>query len=293
MARFYLSAFADEAGDSLDEQIAALKGNGIGFIEPRNIGGKGILDLPDEELFDVRRKLDAAGIRVGSLGSPIGKYDIHADFAPHLEKFRRALRVAEILGTKRIRMFSFFVGQEELAACRDEVIARLSVLTREAKDAGILLCHENESKIYGQMPGEVADLLASLPDLYAIFDPANYRMNGADPMTGIGATLRRLGYLHIKDAIFEEQKIVPAGEGEGKIAEVLGIVDGFTDAPVMLTLEPHLHVFSAYKSIDEHELKGNYTFADNRSAFDFAANALQKLLRVCGFERNGNNEWTR
>ena len=56
MARFVLSAFADEAGSSLDEQIKALKRNGIGYIEPRNINGKPILTLTDEELIEVKKQ---------------------------------------------------------------------------------------------------------------------------------------------------------------------------------------------------------------------------------------------
>ena len=89
-----------------------------------------------------------------------------------------------------------------------------------AKTRGIRLCHENESRIYGQMPAEVNDIITNVPDLYAIFDPANYRMNNADVFEGIEATKLRLGYLHIKDAIYSTQTIIPAGEGEGKIAEV-------------------------------------------------------------------------
>ena len=45
MAKFALSAFADEAGSSLAEQIAALKANDIDYIEPRNIDKTGILDI--------------------------------------------------------------------------------------------------------------------------------------------------------------------------------------------------------------------------------------------------------
>ena len=58
MARFLLSAFADEAGSTLDEQISALKDNQIDYIEPRNIDKKGILTLTDEELYEIKRKLD-------------------------------------------------------------------------------------------------------------------------------------------------------------------------------------------------------------------------------------------
>jgi hypothetical protein len=124
-----------------------------------------------------------------------------------------------------------------------------------------------------------------------IFDPANYRMNGADCMEGINATLKNLKYLHIKDAIYESQTIVPAGEGEGQIARVINMVNEHTDDVVYLTLEPHLHVFDAYASIDEHELKGTHKFTSNREAFDFAACALKKLLTDNGYRRNGENLW--
>ena len=164
---------------------------------------------------------------------------------------------------------------------------RLSVMLEMAKAEGITLCHENESKIDGQMPGEVADLLKTLPDLAGIFDPANYRMNGADPVEGIDVTLPSLKYMHIKDAIFAEQAIVPAGEGEGRIAEAIGKVDRHTDNAVFLSVEPHLRVFSSYASIDEHELKGRHTFKSSDESFDFAVSALKNLLRGEGYAENG------
>ena len=64
MARFVLSAFADEAGASIEEQIAALKENDIDYIEPRNIGGKGILNLTEEELADLKAKRESEGFAV-------------------------------------------------------------------------------------------------------------------------------------------------------------------------------------------------------------------------------------
>ena len=291
MAKFVLSAFADEAGDSLDEQIAALKANEIGFIEPRNINGKAILSIPEDELYSIKKELDANGIKVGSLGSPIGKYPIDEPFDIHLEDFEKALAACKILGTTKIRMFSFFVGQDRLEEKKDEVIRRLKILTRRAKEEGIRLCHENESAIYGQMPKEVDEILTLVPDLGAIFDPANYRMNNADVYDGIKATLKNFAYMHIKDAIFDSQEIVPAGEGEGKIGEIIDIINEHTDDVVYLTMEPHLHIFSAYKDIDEHELKGRYTFNNNRESFDFAVNALKKLLVKYGYRKDENNQW--
>lgn len=291
MAKYVISAFADEAGTTLEEQIAALKRNEIGFIEPRNINGKPILTLTNEELAEVKRQLDKNGIKVNSLGSPIGKYPITEPFDKHLEDFYRAIEICKILETDKMRMFSFFVKQSELKLYRDEVLNRLNTMTAIAKEHGITLCHENESEIYGQNPEEMKDLMNNVRGLYGIFDPANYRMNNCDVLKGINATLINLAYLHIKDAIYESQIIVPAGDGEGKIAEILGIVNDSTDKTVYLTLEPHLFLFDAYKLIDNHELKGKYTFKNNAESFDFAANALKNLLIENGYERNGKNEW--
>lgn len=291
MAKFLLSAFADEAGDSLAEQIEALKANGIDYIEPRNINGKGILKHTKEELLAVRAELDKNGIKVGSLGSPIGKYPIDEPFDVHLKDFEIALDACDILGTRNMRMFSFFIPEKKYAEYRDEVLKRLNVMTKMANERGIRLCHENESKIYGEYPEEVADLMENVSGLYGIFDAANYRMGGANIMNGIGATLKNFAYMHIKDAIFETKTIVPAGEGEGKIADIIDVINGFTDKEVYLTVEPHLHAFTAYKDIDERELKGKYQFKNNRESFDFAVNSLKKLLIDNGYERNGNNEW--
>ena len=291
MAKFILSAFADEAGTTLDEQIAALKRNDIGYIEPRNINGKPILTLTDEELAHVKGELDKNGIKVNSLGSPIGKYPINEPFEKHLVDFHRALEVCKALGTDKMRMFSFFTKQDELRNYRDEVLARLNEMCRIAKEHDIILCHENESEIYGQNPEEMLDLMKNVDGLKGIFDPANYRMNNCDVMAGIDATLVNLAYLHIKDAIYESQIIVPAGDGEGKIAEILDIVNNATDDVVYLTLEPHLFLFDAYKLIDNHELKGKYTFSNNSESFDFAVNALKNLLIENGYEKDENNVW--
>jgi sugar phosphate isomerase/epimerase len=291
MANFVFSAFADEAGSSLDEQIAALVANGIRYIEPRNIGGKSIIDFTDEELVEIRERLAANGIKVGSVGSPIGKYPITDDFDSYLPKVKRTVEIAKILGTKYVRMFSFFVKQDELAQYRDEVIRRLKAMVSIAEAEGVVLCHENESAIYGQMPAEVKDLLTSVEGLGGIFDAANYRMNDADTMEGIEATLINFKYMHIKDAIYGTRTIVPAGEGEGRIGEILDIVNEKVDGEVYLTLEPHLHAFLAYNQIDNHELRGTHTFENGREAFDFAVKALENLLTKHGYGKDENGVW--
>lgn len=295
MARFILSAFADEASPILDEQIRALKENGITHIEPRIIEGRGIITLTDEELREIREKLDRAGITVGSLGSPIGKFSIEDDFDGQLQAFDRALTACEILGTRRMRIFSFFLPRDEMPKHRDEVMRRLSVMVRIAGERGITLCHENEAKIYGQMPEDVEDILKSVEGIKGIFDAANYCVVGGDPVRGVDVTLPHLEYLHIKDALMDGAPgtengmvIVPAGLGHGHIGEALDKVNAAIDGDVILTLEPHLYSANSLKGVESRSIGGIVAYDTERDAFDAGVAALRKLLCDYGYsEKNG------
>ncbi len=290
MAQFLISAFADESGADLSHQIAALQRNGLRYIEIRNVNGN-VLEKTEDEVREIATQLSEAGISVSSFGSPIGKREINGDFQAQLEEFRHALRICQILGTKYMRMFSYFVLQDRLAEERNEVLRRLSVFLDEAEKAGILLCHENESRIYGQNPPEVRDLLTNLPRLRGIFDPANYIMNDCDPIEGIEATLPSLEYLHMKDAILAEKCIVPVGMGDGEVAEVLRRVDAHTDKTLFLTVEPHLRIFDAYSRIDAHQLRTGIEFENNDDAFDCAVAHLKTMLTTLGYHEEENKLW--
>ena len=290
MAKFLISAFADEASSQLEKQIAALQRNGVGYIEPRNVNGC-LTKKTDEELTEIARAFDAAGIKVSSYGSPMGKIEIDGDFEHHMEKFERALRVCEILGTKRMRMFSFYLTPDRLSECRDEVMRRLTVMLDAAEARGIKLCHENEGEIYGQNPSEIRDLLTTLPRLGGIFDAANFVQCDQDPIEGIEATLPSLEYLHIKDALFESHAVVPAGMGDGQLEEVLRRVDAATDDVVFLSVEPHLKAFLAFSEIDRREFRSGLQFESSDESFDYAVNALKAILTGLGYTEGEDKVW--
>ena len=71
MTQFTLSAFADEASPEFDRQIAALHRKHISLMEIRGVDGKGILDLTDEELDVVEKKLAAGNIGISAIGSAL------------------------------------------------------------------------------------------------------------------------------------------------------------------------------------------------------------------------------
>ncbi len=282
MAKFLISAFADEANNTMDGQVAALVRNGLRYIEARNISRYGLITMTDEELKDIKAKLDAAGIKVTSFGSPVGKYKIEEPFEPHLETFRRALEICKILDTHRMRAFSFFIPEGKNDEYRDEVMRRMSILLEEAKAAGVTLCHENEGGIYGENPERVKDLFTTLPDLRGIYDPGNYVYYQQDPVAGLEATLPSLEYLHIKDCLYENSTIVPAGMGEAHIKEALQKIDETFDGEIILTVEPHLFHSQAHKYFDGKDLNVKLVFKDEDEAFDCAVQALKNLLAEIG-----------
>src|SRR5690348_4120369 len=153
-----LSAFADEISPDLDVQLAALAAEEIRYIEFRGVWNKNVLDLSDAEIATVKAALAERGVGVSSIGSPIGKIKITDDFAPHLERFRRALQVAAMLDAPFVRIFSFFMpAGADQADHRDEVLARMRRLAQEAAGSGIGLLHENEKEIYGDTPERCLD----------------------------------------------------------------------------------------------------------------------------------------
>ena len=76
MSKFIISGFADEISDDLSEQLATLNELGIKYMEMRNVNGKGLISHSLEEVKEIKKQLDAAGVKLSAVGSPIGKIQI-------------------------------------------------------------------------------------------------------------------------------------------------------------------------------------------------------------------------
>lgn len=273
-------AFADEASPFIDEQIKAMKQNGVDGLEIRNADNVNIADISDMKAREIRKKLDEANLQVWTIGSPIGKIDIKKDdFLLHTEKFKRTLELADILGAKNIRIFSFFTPSENRDEYKNEVIDRLGGFLDIAKGSGISICHENEKGIYGDIPRRCLELHKALPELKAIFDPANYVQCGVDTKKGWELMKPYVKYLHIKDALYDGS-VVPAGKGEGNVEFILD--DFIKSGGNELTVEPHLTVFNGLDALEKDGEKSGvgevYKYASNEEAFKAAVDAIKTLL---------------
>lgn len=273
-------AFADEASANIDEQIKAMKENRLDGLEIRNVDGVNIAEISDRKAKEVRKKLDNACLRVWTVGSPIGKIDIEKDdFALHTEKFKRTLELADILGAENVRLFSFFTPAENRDSYKDKVIERLGTFCEIAKGSGITLCHENEKGIYGDTPERCLEIHKALPEMKAIFDPANYVQCGVDTLQAWELLKGYVKYLHIKDAL-ADGSVVPAGKGIGNVKYIL---DDFKKlGGNSVTVEPHLTVFAGLKDLEKEDDKSVvgevYKYAAAEEAFSAAVSALREIL---------------
>ena len=281
MGKYRLSAFSDEAAPDLEGQIKALHENKIGLMEIRGVDGVNIADIPLSEARKIRKRLDDAGIGVWSIGSPIGKVSIHSEKSLEEERFKRVLDNALALGARCIRLFSFF-ETEGKAEYRDEVLERLSGFADISRGSEIVLCHENEKGIYGDIPDRCLEIHRAVPGVKAVFDPANFIQCGQSVPQAYEKLKPYIFYGHIKDAV-KNGAVVPAGEGDGHMDEYLP--DLLADRDIVLTLEPHLQDFVGLSGLEtpgETSVIDTSRFGSNEESFAYAAKALRRLLTAKG-----------
>ncbi|MBI1369556.1 MAG: TIM barrel protein [Planctomycetes bacterium] len=286
-----LSAFADEASQKVDEQITTLLDAKIQYVDLRNVDGINIVELPLDHAKQVKTKLDASGISVCMYGSPIGKIDITDDFEIDRKRVRHLGELKKVFGASAVRLFSYFnkKGADE-ATWRRVSIERLTELAKMAGDLGLILYHENEIGIYGGPVEKVCvlrdEVHAQSPDTFRlIFDFDNFNQNQEDVWADWLTLRDAIGAIHLKESKRQPDgsyQHVPAGEGDGRIPEVLAdLAKRGWNGP--LTLEPHLARSPAVVATGAHG-SANASLADmsEMEVFQVAAKAARKLLADVG-----------
>lgn len=275
-----ISGFSDEISENVDTQFRVLKKLGIGYFEPRGINGKNIAELSGKELADLREKMRLYGIKVSSIGSPVGKVRLTEDFEDHFSRFQRVVETAGYLEAKYIRVFSFYHdnGAEWSTDERAEILIRLKRMIDYAAGQGVVLLHENEKDIYGDTVERCADLMESLgcEHFRAVFDPANFVQCGQDTIEAYRRLREHIAYVHIKDALMADGRVVPAGMGDGNVSYVLTSLlgGGYTG---FLSLEPHLGDFVGLKDLEANN-KMTERPQSGEDTFTCAYRALEDIL---------------
>lgn len=238
-----ISAFGDEIAVDFEEQLRVLKALEIPLIDIRAAWGVNCSHFTDEHIGRITDLCVRYNITVSCMGSPIGKSPITDPIAIESERLKTIGETARRLGTRNIRLFSFYPERESDVTALHSSIERLGALSEIAGEQDLQLLLENEKGVVGDIPERCLELMRALesPHLRFIWDPANFVQCGAvDQVDRWWDELHPyIGYIHIKDARLADQSVTVAGDGDGQLLELLIRLrdNGYQD---VLSLEPHL-----------------------------------------------------
>jgi sugar phosphate isomerase/epimerase len=275
-----LLGIGDEAGNTLETQIAASKELGWRHLEMRNVEVAGFPkgnfhDIPDRAFDLAADQLEAAGLEVTCFGSTIMNWakKLEDPFEITIGEVKRCIPRMQRLRTEYVRIMSFKPGDAD-SRIPSEVFRRVREVTSRFLDAGIQPVHENCMNYGGMGWPFTLDLLDKIPGLKLVFDTANPVFNPdrskakpwpqQDPWEFWTHVKEHVVHIHVKDATW-----VPAkrdadynwpGEGEGRVRDILrdALVHGY-DAGI--SIEPHMVVVfhdAAASKADDSSTRANF-----------------------------------
>lgn len=273
-----ITGFADEIDSSFDEQLRVLGELGQVFLELRGADGIGVADMGMEKASELKRKMSDKGIGVSAIGSPIGKIGIGEDFEPHFETFRHVVELAHYFETPYIRMFSFYLPDENQPEIyRQQVFERIGRLRDYAGQEAVVLLHENEKGIYGAKAAQCRNLFDEFygEHFQGIFDFANFIQCGQDTGEAFSLLEKYIAYIHVKDALRESGEVVLPGQGDGELQNIFRLLDG-RGFDGYLSLEPHLFHFAGLDRLEK--APGEKKESSGEAAYKAAHGSLMKIL---------------
>lgn len=276
-----ISGFYDETGFALDEQLAILAELKENYMCPRIIDGKNISKFTAEEFIrNIKPKLDAAGVKFSSIGSPIGKVAANDEegFKRQLVELKELIAIAEAMDCEYIRIFSFFIPRgREPQEFSDSVIAKMKELVALAENSRVTLLHENEKHIYGDTPERELELIEAVGSqkLKLAYDASNFIQVGVDPLEAWIKVRDHVVYVHIKDCDRATKVEMPMGMGDSEYKEIFADLksrgyNGF------MTLEPHTGKYAVLR-------KPVYFIPFMPLILNGFFRAFRKIDKACGF----------
>ena len=192
-----ISAFGDETATDFGEQLRILTGLDIRHIDIRAAWGVNCSAFNEYHIADIKTLCAKYGVRVACMGSPIGKSPIEEPIEIECERLKTIGATALALGTRNIRLFSFYPRAHDSAALQQS-IERLGILTDIAAAHDLQLLLENEKGVVGDLPERCLALMQGVdsPHFRFIWDSSQLRAmrRGAASrcLVGRAAPLHRL-----------------------------------------------------------------------------------------------------
>ncbi len=221
---FKLSVISDEVSQDFERVVEVCQEFDVPMVEPRSVWDTAPQDLTDEQVGDMKRMLDEAGMGVAAIASPFLKCDLgdEEQYREHIGILRRCTEIAHELGTNIIRGFTFWkTGPAE--AVWQQILDAFDEPIEICEQEDVYLGIENEASTHIATAAEAERLYADLGSdrVRAIWDPANevYAEDGELPFPDAFERMwPNLIHVHIKDAVRtpgaeDAARCVPVGIG--------------------------------------------------------------------------------
>jgi sugar phosphate isomerase/epimerase len=259
-----VSGIGDEAAASLADQIRVHTELRLPGLELRTVDGRGLHQLTDAEAALMAARVLASGLTVPVVDTPIGNWgtDVGAPLAPDLAILRRTADIASLVGCRHLRVMSYPNDGRPDAEWRAAALARLTRLTRLAKDLDVVLLHENCHGWASQSSAASVDLVTTVDSehLRLLFDIGNGLAYGYEAVPFLRAVLPWVAHVHVKDGVrtADGAEFGVPGDGEAGVAECVRLL---ADAGYQgwYSLEPHVaHIPHLGVTADPATLEAGY-----------------------------------
>lgn len=253
-----LGVLTDEVTANFEEALDWAVEQGLKHVEVRVINGRNVVTLNDDQAMEVRRQVEARGLFISAIASPLFKCALdpsrpiasgdtfgqkEESVDAHFDNLHRVIQLAKLLGTTRIRIFSFW-READPQLYREDIVRHLRQAAQVAQREDIQLLLENEPSCNGGFAEEVAAILRSVDSsaLRGLWDPGNEAYGGREAFpAGYGFMKDILAHVHLKDAYVcadGTARCVPLGSGSVPVIPQLKalLADGYDG---LFTIETH------------------------------------------------------
>ena len=219
MQRFRIGALTDIFSQEVAQAASAMRECGMKGAELRSVGGRNIIEVPDDELNRALESLRENALEVVAIDSmlfkcPLERLDTQSGLV------ERSFEIAKRAGARIIRAFSFYrVAEPE--SVFERVVDVLQDFADKAGRLGLVVGLENDPCCNIGTAHESAAVLAAIDhwNLQLIWDPANAYLAGEKPSRAGYKVLdtSRIALIHAKDCVLDSGTPVWTALGDGVI----------------------------------------------------------------------------
>lgn len=244
-----LSLLVDSFSDCISDQLEIVKSFDLNHIELRNINGKSIVENSDNEIYDILNALNKENVSVSSLCTVIGKPTIDETFDVQIKKLLKSLKIAKILKSRNIRIFSDINSPQ---------LKLKKLLKRFAEKYQINICIENEKN-------SVLEKLTHINKFFHCNNPkgmgltldiANLVEVGESPLEVIDSLSEKATYFHIRDLGIDYKET--------------NMFEGICDIKYLISSTYSMNKFFTYEPKLKH--------ISDMNRYDFFSNNVNKLI---------------